>query len=522
MSSATPAPDEQARDTSRHDRGPNLGRGAIPRLAGRLRRWWVERGIGTQLLTAVNSLCLLLAIAFLTIDYRREIDRLVEARRKSLTEEAVIVQTAIRDIQHHGEEAVQQYVDTVCHRISSGDAPGHHVAVRFGDYVMQSQSHGPASIAMFESIETASRNKDYRGVFGARSIVVGSATDGNRHVYVSEYVDDIRRFVRGEALARLGRLTLLAIVAGVVVNTLLLRLFVSPLDRMIAAVGRIGGGEFDIQIENATNRELQHLATAVNDMSASLGAAQQRRTAQLEKARCIQEHLLPKSIPIAGLSIGALYEPAEEVAGDYYDHIALPDGSALLWLADVSGHGIPAAMAASMLKSLLTTAVEQVTSTRDIMQFVNRHFCAATLPETFATAVAVRFSRRQGSTLLEFANAGHPFPLLLKQTGESSTLHSTGLPLGVAPDADWNQGTCHMSAGDRLVLYSDGVIETFDEAGTCFGQRRLTNLLRKNCDVSPDHFTRSLSQALSEFRGPHAADDDVTAVVVGCNDEPET
>lgn len=474
--------------------------------------WLTSLGIGTQLLVAVNSLCLLLATIFLSIDYPREITRLVEARRVSLTEEAVIVQLAVRGMWHHGDESLQDYIDSVCHRITSDDAPGHQIAVQLGDYVLQSRSNGPPSQAMFDAVERAAQTEDHRGTFQGRALVVGDVGDADLRVYVSEYDDDIKRLVRGEVIARIGRLALLAIVAGIVVNALLLRLFVMPLDSTIAAVGRIGAGEFDVRIEGATSRELRQLAGAVNDMSSSLAAAERRRAAQLDKARRIQEYLLPGTFNLPDLSVALLYEPAEEVAGDYYDHIVFPDGSVLLWLADVSGHGIPAAMAAAMLKSLLATATEQCTSAGDVMQFINRHFCAATLPETFATAVAVRFSPDR--KVIEFANAGHPAPLVLGPTGETNALKSTGMPLGVDAGAVWEQQEYTPAPGDRLLLYTDGLTETFDEMETCFGRQRLIDLLQAHSESPPDRFLRTLSHALADFRGPRPAGDDVTAVMV--------
>ena len=235
MPSALPPPDCQVRDTPRADGSCDLDSGDAPRSSGGLRGWWAERGIATQSLVAVNSLCLLLAIIFLGIDYPRQIDRMVEARRASLTGEAIILHAAIRGTQHHGDEALQQYID-ICHQISSGNAPGHHIAVRFGGDVLPSRSHGKPSSEMLDAIEQAAVTENHRGIYRGKAIVVGAVADDNLRLYVSEYVDDIRRYVRGDVLERLGRLALLAVVAGMFVNAVLLRLYISPLDRTIAAV----------------------------------------------------------------------------------------------------------------------------------------------------------------------------------------------------------------------------------------------------------------------------------------------
>ena len=202
---------------------------------------------------------------------------------------------------------------------------------------------------------------------------------------------------------------------------------------------------------------------------------------------------------------------ADEVGGDYYDVITLSDGTVLLCVADVTGHGVSAAMATVLLRSLLHTAAESLCCPREILDFANRRFVEATLPGDFATVILVQVDVQ--SRRLEYASAGHETALLLSPYGERRVLESTGLILGIDADATWESQECDLAQGERLLLVTDGVTETHGPNGTLFGRDRLIELLQNFPESSLDEVINRIKHALAAFQQGTVQHDDVTMVL---------
>ncbi len=152
-----------------------------------------------------------------------------------------------------------------------------------------------------------------------------------------------------------------------------------------------------------------------------------------------------------GLAFACLYQPAEDVAGDYYDISTLPDGSCLICVADVTGHGVPAALSAMMLKAYLEHACEHHnTDPGEILRFLNYRLAVVAQTDNFATMciVVIDASRR----CLRYASAGHETGLLLRGDGQVRELKSTGLVLGILEDTNWTTRSLEIVPGDRLLL----------------------------------------------------------------------
>ena len=115
----------------------------------------------------------------------------------------------------------------------------------------------------------------------------------------------------------------------------------------------------------------------------------------MDKAREIQQSLLPKDVDVAGLNVSSLFLPAEEVAGDYFDVITLHDGTHVVCIADVTGHGVPAALSAMMLKVLLAEACEHHSDPADILEFINRRLTGVCRTDGFVTMFVARFDTRE-------------------------------------------------------------------------------------------------------------------------------
>lgn len=236
---------------------------------------------------------------------------------------------------------------------------------------------------------------------------------------------------------------------------------------------------------------------------------------ELETARAVQQMVLPRELPaLDGLRIAARYVPAAEVAGDLYDVIVLDERRALLLVADVSGHGVPAALIASMVKVAFAAEAERSARPDEVLSGVNRILCG-NLKGQFVTAVCayVDLERR----LVRYTTAGHP-PLLHRRRGQVAKLSTEGIFLGVLPEARYRSSEVSLERGDLLVLYTDGILEAAPPSGELFGIERFVRLLEERRVASPEELAAAILDAVQAWhfgsRDARPLDDDVTLVVV--------
>jgi phosphoserine phosphatase RsbU/P len=192
----------------------------------------------------------------------------------------------------------------------------------------------------------------------------------------------------------------------------------------------------------------------------------------------MQRHLLPAQLPkIDGLELGASYFACSRAGGDYYDILALPEEQWGFFVADVSGHGTPAAVVAAMIHTLLHAFPGPPLPPVRVLGHLNRHLLALAPEGMFATAfygIYDPYYRR-----LRYASAGHPQPRLRTASGRITEVEGTaGLPLGVVEEDTWSEREVHLSPGDTLLLYTDGIIEGANVSGQPFGLARLDDALR--------------------------------------------
>jgi serine phosphatase RsbU (regulator of sigma subunit) len=234
---------------------------------------------------------------------------------------------------------------------------------------------------------------------------------------------------------------------------------------------------------------------------------------ELSTARDIQMELLPDRPPSpASYQVEVFYRPAKEVGGDYYDFFDLPAENLGLAIGDVTGKGIPAALTMASLKGNLGAYVTQVYSISDIMRLVNQRICAGTegasLMGLFYSVLDLETGR------LSYVNAGHNPPLLVRHDGSASRLSTGGLLLGFDPDASYEHGFETMSAGDVLVMYTDGITEAMDADGREFGLQGLTSTVSASRDLSAADIVSSVMKAVGRHSDAAARRDDQTLVVV--------
>jgi len=235
---------------------------------------------------------------------------------------------------------------------------------------------------------------------------------------------------------------------------------------------------------------------------------------ELDIARQIQSALLPKlESSIAGMEINARYSPAGSVAGDFYD--VLTDGQGLgVLIADVSGHGVPAALSASMLKVALRAQAEQMKSPGEVLSGLNRTL-AGTLGSQFITAAYVYFD--PVGRELRYAGAGHP-PVILWRSAEKQIkrLEENGLFLGPFAGAQYSAISSPFEPGDRCLLYTDGLVEASNRKDEEFGAERLIDFLASSSEIPANAACLALFDQVTAWSGgePDSQQDDITFVIV--------
>lgn len=238
---------------------------------------------------------------------------------------------------------------------------------------------------------------------------------------------------------------------------------------------------------------------------------------ELEIAKTIQRSLLPKTIPrISGYGLAGFCESAHQVGGDFYDVIKISDDSLLLIIADVMGKGIPAAMFAAILRSLLRAVPEWMNQPAALLARVNRLlFEELSGVDMFITAQLVYVDSR--ARRITAASAGHcPVLLALDESGGVKVISPEGLPLGILPDTVFANQSESIPRNCRVLLYTDGLTEARDARGDFYGQERLASWLRKSAQSrkTAEELKEELAGELAAFQAQSTLNDDQTFLIM--------
>jgi sigma-B regulation protein RsbU (phosphoserine phosphatase) len=235
---------------------------------------------------------------------------------------------------------------------------------------------------------------------------------------------------------------------------------------------------------------------------------------ELETARKIQMSTLPEAPPrIAGLDLAARYVPATEVAGDFYDFLPGEGRRTGVLVADVSGHGVPAALVASMLKVAVAAEAPHAASPARLLSEMNQIFHGK-LRNQFITAFYAFLDLEAGR--ITWASAGHPPALLWRRSeGRVEELAQGGLVMGRLRRAVYSEASLPLEAGDRLLVFTDGILEALSPAGEMFGDERLQEFLAGHAALPAERIAEALPARIAEWTGRSAFDDDLTLVVAG-------
>jgi phosphoserine phosphatase RsbU/P len=240
------------------------------------------------------------------------------------------------------------------------------------------------------------------------------------------------------------------------------------------------------------------------ERDAELGAIQK----ELEVARRIQLSILPSAFPAStSFRVAARYVPMTSVAGDFYDFLLGDDRQAGLLIADVSGHGVPAALIASMVKMAATSQRALVADPAELLSGMNAALCGNT-QQQFVTAAYVHLDSQTGE--LRYSAAGHP-PMLVLRGGEVTEIEENGLMLAAFSFATYLNAVSSLESGDRILLYTDGILEASNAGREEFGKDRLRALLRQCASLSHNE---TADRIMSTVQGwAVTQEDDLTLLV---------
>lgn len=260
---------------------------------------------------------------------------------------------------------------------------------------------------------------------------------------------------------------------------------------------------------------LDEISRAIEAQRRAIAAkleADRRAAHELEIAKQVQARLFPQVLPqVQTLEYAGICIQAREVGGDYYDFLSLGRDRVGFALADVSGKGIAAAlMMANLQASLRTQSTMAWDEPQRFLQSVNNLFYENTAENAYASLFFGAYD--DDARMLRYANCGHLCALLLRRDGELKRLDSTCTVLGLFKDWDCSMAECSLFAGDSLALYTDGITESFNDAGEEFGEQRLIEALRQNCEASPQAALDSIVAQVRKFSG-REQHDDITLII---------
>lgn len=465
----------------------NRGSPAHRFRAGSLRLW----------LSAIVVLTMWVGTAVsLTLDYRREYIAHTDDVFQFLRQQAFSLEL----IREHVPDRTQfaHYVNAICERINERISPGHHILVigPDGEIIASTTAHSG------KAVENALLSADPRG----REIIV----EGHHLVYfrfqgkdgwtiiTAQYLDYVYSILEAQLRDRLISAGLVALVLTFLIFVLMHSWVLRPVAGLVHAARAWAGRDFAAKAPVTGPDDMRLLTSELNSMAERLQDYQQQQIAELDRARQIQNNLLPRDMPaIPGVSFASLYRPANHVAGDLYDVFKVPSGKVAVLALDVSGHGLSAALMTGVVKMALHRRLAEFDNLSYAMQLVNSDLLACVTEGQFVTACVGLWD--PATMTWTWCAAGHPGGLLLSDH-KASSLDTNGPLLGVFPNASWKSDSVLLHPGDRLILYTDGVTEAGapgEQLGTAglekAAQRTSTQPLRDQITVIADQAARLCS-----------------------------
>ena len=331
----------------------------------------------------------------------------------------------------------------------------------------------------------------------------------------------------------LATIALLALVLGYALSTILIGIFVRPIQVLSDNVRAIGEGTMVAEVGGSGNEDIDDIARAFNEITAKFRAAQgnlveqERLQKEMQVAQEIQQSLLPRNVPdLEGYEIGALYRAAKEVGGDYYDFVQVDDRTIGVVVADVSGKGVPGSLVMTMIRTALRMEARGNRSASDVMARMNSFVTEDMKKGMFVTMFYVVLD--SVNRIVTYASAGHN-PMILYRSESDATyfLKPKGIPVGISTmDENLFRNTISVEKltlrqDDMIVIYTDGITEAMNPSREQFGESRLLSAIKRYGHLSAQEFATALDKEIHEFTAGALQNDDITLVVIKEKVKPE-
>lgn len=309
---------------------------------------------------------------------------------------------------------------------------------------------------------------------------------------------------------------------GVVLSAWLsVRRVVQPVRRLARDMRAIAEGDLERRSSISTDDEIGQLARTFNAMAERLRLARStemetnRLESDLAVAKNIQDNLLPLRTPLVrGFDIHTSYKPAREIGGDYFDFLPVDNGHIGIAVADASGKSIPAALVMSTTRAILRFTAPGDTSAADVLSRINAVLAVDIPKGMFVTAYYIILDPVERTMIC--SSAGHNPLLLGRADGTVETINPGGIALGFDSGPIFRRSIreqhVQLQTGDRVLVYTDGVIECVNPGNEEYSERRLREFLRRNRDMSSYDFVGALRADLDSHRGTADVRDDTTIV----------
>jgi sigma-B regulation protein RsbU (phosphoserine phosphatase) len=227
---------------------------------------------------------------------------------------------------------------------------------------------------------------------------------------------------------------------------------------------------------------------------------------ELQRAREIQESLLPKVIPqLPGFEVASAWQPARAVGGDYFDVLKLGETRLAICIADVSGKGVPAALLMANVQASLRATVRDMDSPARVCSIINGMLCETIAADKFVTFFCGVVDAE--ARTFRYCDAGHPYPILVSSGTVQTLDQGGGAVLGVFPAWKYEEATVTLSSGDRLLLFTDGITEAANSQDEEFGMERVAAFAKTNFTNTAAQMNQQLLAQVTQFCGAHFLDD---------------
>jgi sigma-B regulation protein RsbU (phosphoserine phosphatase) len=277
-----------------------------------------------------------------------------------------------------------------------------------------------------------------------------------------------------------------------------------------ARVATGGSGEVGF-LQRTTERMLKNLALIQSTGSGDLDEAIEK---ELDVANQIHQSLRPSDPPrVPGYELETLFKPGREIGGDYFDYVELSEGRIALLIADCSENlrGVPAAMVMAMTRAYLKSAINPAEGPGDWLRWVNRRLARDLKSGMAVTALVLLLDTNTNEILA--ASAGHR-PIIIWRQGKTATVNPNGIALGldVGPvfDKTLEEKKISVQKGDRIVLYTDGVVSASNEEGEAFGEGRFLDSIRRQGAMNSAAFVNFVAGGVDKFLADAEQADDIT------------